>query len=144
MSPFTPRRARLAGILLLAGTFAAGMLSGTAFGRVLTAGEPQPAAEPECERRRGPEMIFDALDLSADQRARVGEIMSSRRARTDSLWRADGARLRAVVDSTRAEIRAVLTPEQRAEYDRLRAEREARHRERSGHGGDGAPGGERT
>jgi Spy/CpxP family protein refolding chaperone len=38
----------------------------------------------------------------------------------------------------------VLTPEQRVEYDRLRAEREARHRERSGHGGDGAPGGERT
>jgi hypothetical protein len=54
--------------------------------------------------------------------------MARRRERTDALWQTDGARIRAAVDSTRAEIRAVLTPAQATEYDRLRAERDAKKR----------------
>jgi Spy/CpxP family protein refolding chaperone len=124
---------------LLVATFAAGMLAGTAFGRVLNAGEPPAASGAECERSRGPHMIIDGLDLDPDQRARVDRIMAERRTLTDSLWRQDGDRIRAVVDSTRAEIRALLTPEQRAEYDRLRAEHEARHRERKERAAAGRP-----
>ena len=129
MNARNPSRMRIAGMALLAVTFAVGMLAGTAFGRVLTAREPDAAtAAAECEQKRGPHHIFDELDLSAEQRTRIDGIMARRRERTDSLWQTDGARIRAAVDSTRAEIRAVLTPVQAAEYDRLRAERDEKKR----------------
>lgn len=128
MNALNPRRMRMAGMALLAVTFAVGMLAGTAFGRVLTAREPDARTlAAECEKR-GPHHIFDQLDLTPDQRTRIDAIMARRRALTDSLWQTDGARLRAAVDSTRAEIRTVLTPAQAVEYDRLRAEREDRKR----------------
>lgn len=130
MNARNPRRMRLAGMALLAVTFVVGMLAGTAFGRVLKAGEPaagSPAAA-ECRGERGPHYIFDELELSPDQRARIDGIMARRRARTDSLWKTDGTRIRASVDSTRAEIRAVLTPAQRTEYDALRQKHDERKR----------------
>jgi Spy/CpxP family protein refolding chaperone len=119
---------RMAGMALLAVTFVAGMLAGTAFGRVLKAGEPaRDATAAEC-RERGPHHIFDELDLSPAQRSRIDGIMARRRARTDSLWQTDGARIRAAVDSTRAEIRAEMTPAQAAEYDQLRQQHEEKKR----------------
>lgn len=137
MNARNPSRMRIAGMALLAVTFAVGMLAGTAFGRVLSAREPDaPPTAAECEQKRGPHHVFDQLDLTPEQRARIDGIMARRRERTDSLWRTDGARIRAAVDSTRAEIRAVLTPEQAVEYDRLRAERdEKKRREREAAGG---------
>jgi Spy/CpxP family protein refolding chaperone len=133
---------RIAGMALLAVTFAVGMLAGTAFGRVLSAREPDAAAAAaECEQKRGPHYIFDELDLTPEQRARIDGIMARRRERTDSLWRTDGTRIRAAVDSTRAEIRAVLTPDQATEYDRLREEHEARKRREREAAGGKAPAG---
>lgn len=137
MNALSPSRMRLAGMALLVVTFAVGMLAGTAFGRVLSAREPGPATAAECERKRGPHYIFDELDLSPEQRTRIDAIMARRRDVTDSLWRTDGARIRAAVDSTRAEIRAVLTPAQAAEYDRLRQEHEEKRRRRDAEGGGG-------
>ncbi|HEX5872214.1 MAG TPA: hypothetical protein VFY65_17410 [Longimicrobium sp.] len=129
MNARNPSRMRIAGMALLAVTFAVGMLAGTAFGRVLSAREPDArAAAAECEQQRGPHHIFDELDLTPEQRTRIDGIMARRRERTDSLWKADGTRIRAAVDSTRAEIRAVLTPTQAVEYDRLRQEHEDRKR----------------
>lgn len=137
MNARSPGRMRLAGMALLAVTFVVGMLAGTAFGRVLSAREPDArTAAVECDQKRGPHHVFDQLDLTAEQRTRIDAIMARRRALTDSLWKSDGARLRAAVDSTRAEIRTVLTPVQAAEYDRLRQERDDRkRREREAHQG---------
>jgi Spy/CpxP family protein refolding chaperone len=142
MNARNPSRMRIAGMALLAVTFAVGMLAGTAFGRVLTAREPDAAAAAaECEQKRGPHHIFDELDLTPGQRTRIDGIMARRRERTDSLWQTDGTRIRAAVDSTRAEIRAVLTPDQAAEYDRLREERdEKKRREREAAGGKASTG----
>jgi Spy/CpxP family protein refolding chaperone len=121
---------RMAGMALLAVTFVAGMLAGTAFGRVLKAGEPDGGATAAAEcRERGPHHILDELELSPAQRTRIDAIMARRRARTDSLWQTDGARIRAAVDSTRAEIRAELTPAQAAEYDQLRRQHEEKKRQ---------------
>ncbi|HEX6041211.1 hypothetical protein, partial [Longimicrobium sp.] len=120
----TQRRTRLTGMALLIITFAAGMLAGTAFSRVLTAGETE-ARVAKCDDERGPHNIIDELGLTADQRVRVDSIMARRRQRTDSLWQEDGVRIRAAVDSARAEIRTVLTPRQASEYDRLRAQHDA-------------------
>jgi Spy/CpxP family protein refolding chaperone len=110
---------------LLIVTFAAGMLAGTATNRLLTAREPDARAAADCPRgERGPHSIIDELDLTPAQRVVVDSIMARRRQRTDSLWQQDGRRIKAVVDSARAEIRGVLTPQQATEYDRLRAEHE--------------------
>jgi Spy/CpxP family protein refolding chaperone len=128
MNTPNPRRMRLAGMALLAVTFVAGALAGTAFGGVLKADEPAPAAARECRDERGPRHLFEEVDLSPEQRARIDAIMARRRALTDSLWQTDGARIRAAVDSTRAEIRAVMTPAQAAEYDQLRQKHEERKR----------------
>jgi Spy/CpxP family protein refolding chaperone len=134
MNARNPRRTRLTGMALLAVTFVVGALAGTAFGRVLKAGEPAPgsSAAAECRGERGPHHIFDELDLTPEQRTRIDEIMARGRVRTDSLWKTEGTRIRAAVDSTRAEIRAVLTPAQRTEYDALREKRDQeRRRERA-------------
>ncbi|HEX2191503.1 MAG TPA: hypothetical protein VHG51_21505 [Longimicrobiaceae bacterium] len=134
-----PSRARLLGIALLVATFAAGLLAGAAFDRTLAAREPEPPQEAgwDC-RGHGAKtsMILDRLDLTPEQRTRVDAVMERRRAQADSFWEREGPRMRAIVDSTRAEVRAILTPEQRAEYDRLREEhraarRAARERERA-------------
>ena len=140
MNP-TPNRTRLTGMALLIVTFAAGMLAGTAFSRVLSAREPDAQAQAACDDdRRGPHSIFDQLELTPAQRTRIDSIMARRRGRTDALWQQDGARIRAAVDSARAEIRTVLTPAQAAEYDVLRerheAERRRKHEQRTS--GDGA------
>lgn len=126
----TQRRTRLTGMALLIVAFAAGILAGTATSRVLTAREPDAKAAAECSRdERGPHSIFDELGLTPAQRVRVDSIMARRRQRTDSLWQQDGRRIRAAVDSARAEIRTVLTPQQTEEYDRLREEHD-RERDR--------------
>lgn len=135
--PFRPdssRRARLLGIALLLATFVAGGLGGAAMTRALQATQAPPAAGPPtpCERRQ---RILDQLDLTAEQRAQVDRILERRRAETEHFWDSAGPRLRVITDSTRAEIRALLTPEQQAEYDRLRAERKAAH-QRRGEGKD--------
>jgi Spy/CpxP family protein refolding chaperone len=131
----TQRRTRLTGMALLTVTFAAGMLAGTATNRVLSAREPDARAAAECPQgERGPHSIIDELELDPAQRVRVDSIMARRRQRTDALWQQDGQRIRAVVDSARAEIRTVLTPAQATEYDRLREEherkRKAKHAQR--------------
>lgn len=129
-APRPPRRARLLGIALLVATFAAGMLAGAAFDRTLVAREPAAAQEPDCHGPAGRKtrMILDQLDLTPEQRVRVDAVMERRRAQADAFWKEEGPRMRRLVDSTRAEIRAVLTPAQRAEYDRLRAEHRAARR----------------
>lgn len=121
----TQRRTRLTGMALLIVTFAAGMLAGTATNRLLDAREPGARAAADCpDDNRGPHSIFDELSLTPAQRARVDSIMARRRQRTDALWQQDGQRIRAAVDSARAEIRAVMNPQQAAEYDRLREQHE--------------------
>jgi Spy/CpxP family protein refolding chaperone len=117
-------RTRLLGAALLGVVFVAGTLVGAAADRVLHAGESVSAerADWDCRPRRGHHTLFDQLDLQPEQRARVDSIMEESNRRVRAFWAEEGAAVRAMVDSTRAEIRGVLTPEQAAAYDRLREE----------------------
>jgi Spy/CpxP family protein refolding chaperone len=120
---------------LLALTFLVGMLAGAASTRVLNAREPERAeARPPA---KGKHYLFEELDLRPDQRAAIDAIMARRRVLMDSVWKEHGAPIRAAYDSTRAEISTVLTPEQRVEYDALRAARKA-ERERQKQAAAGA------
>ncbi len=129
--PAAPHRARILGISVLSAVFVAGALAGAASGRLLDAREasaapgdpPAAAAEKTCgERKR----LVDQIDLDPAQRAQVDSIVERRRAQREDFWNNEGRRMRAIMDSTREEIRGVMNPTQRAEYDRLVAAQRAR------------------
>jgi Spy/CpxP family protein refolding chaperone len=133
------------GLLLLA--FVAGALGGIAADRLLgtdaseTGGRlPLPAGSGRAGA--GPGAIFPAgvqlareLELTAEQRERIQAILSEERAKADSVMRAVRPLLRARYDSSLQAVRAVLTPEQRERFDRLREERRDRVRGRRPRGG---------
>jgi len=122
-------RPRLVGIVLLLVTFAAGVFSGVALerrvGQRAAELEPQAKAQPEEHVHGGRphhhRHIIDQIDLTPEQRAKVDSILQVGRQRLDAFWKETGPSYRALVDSTRAQVRAIMTPEQRAQYDELRA-----------------------
>ncbi len=131
------RTGRLAALALLL-VFLAG--AGTGWG-VARFGDPGRA------RGRGARgMLLDGgpiaqYGLSAAQRGRIDSVLEARRGEIDGFWRGPGRSLRVILDSTRADVRAVLTPEQRARFDSAHAEHE-RFRARFGPGRGGmGPGG---
>ena len=71
-----------------------------------------------------PPGVLDQLGLTEEQRAQVDQIMSHRSAETEALLQNMYPRLRAQVDSANTEIRALLTPEQQQNFDRLREQRQ--------------------
>lgn len=121
----TAKRARLMGLVVLVVMFAIGALAGAATMRVAAGEESDPRARSESGRPG----LFETLQLTDEQQAQVDEIMERRRAEVDAFWKQNGPQLRAIMDSARAEIRAVLTPEQQALEEQFRAERR-RHYER--------------
>lgn len=83
--------------------------------------------------RRG--MLLDggpiaAYGLSASQRARVDRVLETRRLQIGAFWEGPGLALRTILDSTRADVRAILTPDQRARFDSAHALHERRRRQR--------------
>ncbi|HUF26167.1 MAG TPA: hypothetical protein VMM18_04205 [Gemmatimonadaceae bacterium] len=134
-------RFALRGILILALTLIAGVAAGFAMDRtVIRRGEHKQAGRTPAQLLgdRGPHgrfeaMLFARLDLSPSQRARIDSALERGRRETDAYWARVEPGLRAIVDSTRAEIQATLTASQRARYDSLRAERRrSRERDREG------------
>lgn len=138
----SPTRTRILGSALLLAMFVTGGLAGAAFTRVLNAEEPSPAGQAgvHCHgphdkaKRKG--AWLQQLNLTPEQRVQVEQIMERRRAETRAFWDQEGVRLRAIVDSTRNEVRAVLTPAQRARYDELRARHRATHPRQPASGGE--------
>ena len=125
-------RLRFAGALLLAAMFAVGILAGVAFAQFSPFDAQAESDVAECDdrddRRRG--SLYDNLDLTAEQQARIQSILEERKQQMAAFWDENGPRMEMIVDSARAEIRNVLTESQRAELDRRRAERKRQHEER--------------
>ena len=113
-------RVRAQGLALLLVTFAVGVLGGMALERVRMA---RRAAPPPVDRvRMGPGMMppmFERLDLTDEQRERIAAILQQSRPLTDSVLQSSLPRLRAIRDSVRSQIRAVLTPEQQERFDAM-------------------------
>jgi Spy/CpxP family protein refolding chaperone len=108
------RRARAAA--LLAAVFAAGALAGAAVDRALV---PRPTIRTRIGTSTGG--VLDSLGLAPEQRRRVDAALERGRPRIEAAMRDVLPRLRAVSDSIDAEVRAILTAEQRARLDALRA-----------------------
>lgn len=129
----TGSRLRLIGATLLVVTFLAGALAGAAFHQVLLARETAPTRVDRPDRhdhRDGRHSPWEGLGLTPEQQARIDAVLERRKRELDAFWEEHGPQMRAVYDSTRAEIQVILSPEQRAELDRRREERRARERER--------------
>jgi Spy/CpxP family protein refolding chaperone len=143
------RRTKLLAAGVILATLVAGTLAGVAADRVLgrraaLAESPRPA--PCADRPEGGSTVFESLDLSAEQRAQVDAVLERRRAQMDVLWQQARPGMRALVDSTEAEIRVILTPDQRGAFERMREEgrklglkRQHDDHPRADSGGGGAP-----
>jgi hypothetical protein len=123
-----PWRGRIAVGLLFLMIFAAGMVTEASVRRLRMR-----HMHPSMENRRAPfgaerdRHFGEELGLDSLQRARVDSVFAHRRVQIDSFWKGPGRSLRAIMDSTREEVRAVLTPEQRTRFDRRHMEGRPRH-----------------
>lgn len=133
----------LASALLLV-TLVFGVVGGVAIDRwLLRPGTDAAGARPAFPRRMG-EQRFDparlrsefggqlarALDLTPDQRIRVDSILQRQQTRSRMLMRQMAPELQRLADSTRAELRSVLTAEQWERMQQLRPERTGRRMRR--------------
>lgn len=134
--------------LLLAITFLAGMAAGVAADRQFTS-DPrvettkQGREEARRDRRGGGttiERFADEIGLSERQRADIDLILDDTREQMSDLFEPVRPRYREIIDSSRARIEALLTPEQVEEYRRLldrghRGDRRDRDRDEGKRGG---------
>lgn len=140
-----PGRVRVAALAILLAVFVAGGLAGAAIDRTVHARAHEKEAlamhrgpdGPSGRRGRGPAIfaaggpLAERLKLTPAQQQQIDSIIRVDREKADSLYRDVGPQLRARFDSTTAAIRAVLTPEQQAEFRRYREEQRARMKDRS-------------
>jgi Spy/CpxP family protein refolding chaperone len=100
---------------VLALAFVAGAAAGVSLDRLMT---PQPAFRERITRDMSG--TLDKLALTPQQRARADSIIQRSAPRTEAAMIEVAERLRSVSDSVDAELRAILTSEQRARLDSLR------------------------
>lgn len=127
-------KSRSAALRLLALAFALGGLVGGAATMLAERG-----THPESPREGGPQgyvnMLKVELELSAEEHRVVGDILKRHEPVMDSIWQMVRPQFEAERQAVRREVRAVLTPDQAAKYDRLIARRDSIHRARdSAHG----------
>ena len=67
---------------------------------------------------------LESMDLSQEQHDKIKSILDAQRPKVDSVMNGVLPRLRALSDSTFAQIRGVLTPDQQARFDRDKPVRE--------------------
>lgn len=113
----SPRQIRLLTALLLLATFAVGVVTGA--GILFLLGPPMPPPPP-------PPPFFAplaGLDLTPTQQRQARAIQERHRPELDALVREAFPRVRAINDQMRQELRAILTPAQRAKLDEMDARR---------------------
>jgi hypothetical protein len=130
---------RAATLGVLAAIFVAGSLVGAAVDRSALATVPsfsknknedrQGGASQGSERsetRGGSRWIIDRVDLDPEQKLQVDSVLDYYRARMNALAESYNNAYWPLVDSTRDDLRRILSSEQRALYDSLLAENDAR------------------
>lgn len=139
-------RMRILAVLTLLVVFVAGGLVGAAVVQGRGGDGPRERPPRGNDRRGGPPPMFaegspvaERLKLTPVQRDSIEKLTTRDRDRADSVFREVRQRMRGRFDSTMTAVEAVLTPEQRAEWQKIRQEWQAR--ERDGRGRRGGRGG---
>jgi Spy/CpxP family protein refolding chaperone len=115
----SPRRLRLLTAGVLVATFGLGALTGGGICSWVAADGLEASRD---DLPRGPWPLRQ-LDLSDEQRSRIHEIFERHRPKLDALLRESFPLVRSVHEAIDSEIRQVLTPEQRVEFDQLKERR---------------------
>jgi Spy/CpxP family protein refolding chaperone len=100
--------------------------------RTVSASQPPPPRSPEEFKKRHLAELTRRLNLTPDQEGKLSSIMDETRARTDAFFKKHRSEMDQIQSEQYEKVKAVLTPVQIAEYDKIRAEREARRRGRGG------------
>lgn len=134
MIPRTNKQ-RLVGLIVLVVTFLAGGFTGAAV-RELTA-DPAPVRQDQADGRDGDSrrdnerrFPFDYLGIEGEQRAEIEALFERNQEAQSAVWHEYKPRFEEIVDSTRAELNRMLTPEQREKFSDYR---KRRHEQRSEH-----------
>ncbi|MEZ4649330.1 MAG: hypothetical protein R3E97_11230 [Candidatus Eisenbacteria bacterium] len=110
-------------LFLLFAVFAIGVFAGVAGTRLLSTPQGPPQKKPpkhEHPDRPGlPPHLTEKLSLTSEQETQIDEILQRSQSRTDAIFEEFMPRVRATTDSVRAEIRAILTPEQQKTFDEM-------------------------
>ncbi len=122
------RRPRAVAAVLLALTFATGGLAGMAVEEALGLDW----FDFLDEDARPDERLLHGVRLTGDQREQVDRILDRQEERLEAYWAARLPEMQAIADGSYAEIRAVLTPQQRAVFDPRVAAQGARAAEEPG------------
>ena len=110
--------------LLLAVVFGTGVAVGAAIDH---SRPPAPALAPPPPAQGRPGRLppyLEQMDLTQDQHAKIKAILDAQRPKVDTVMNTVLPRLRALSDSTFAQIRGVLTPDQQVQFDRDRPRRD--------------------
>jgi hypothetical protein len=117
--------ARRTAVLVLAGVFAVGLAAGALLEDVVDdVAWPFTHADGDQVRPDDPwdddaeEAFLERLGLRPEQLQAVDRILDAREDHLERYWEDKLPELRGMIDSSRAEIRVLLTPEQQAAYDR--------------------------
>ena len=117
-------RVRVQGILLLVIVFIAGGVAGALVDRANLMKNRRPRMERFDNKLDGPGQVgefpgfFRDLDLTDEQRKQIRAIFEKHRPTIDSLMDDAMPKIRALRDSTDAEISVILTPEQRVKFEK--------------------------
>ena len=105
--------------------FSSGVIVG-AFGMRLYSPATAKSAAPEDWRKQYFNEMQSRLKLTAEQATQLNGILDETKTRAHQAHEAHDSRLREIREEQSAKVRNILTDEQRPEYDKIRAEREAR------------------
>jgi Spy/CpxP family protein refolding chaperone len=107
----------LAAVVVLVLTFGAGFIGGAAAHHLVFAHREavHPFAMKAMVNR-----LDRRLDLTDPQRRQIEDILRRRHANINAMWTGVRPRVRAELDATNAEIAKVLTPAQRAKFEKMR------------------------
>ncbi len=106
-------------VIFSAGVFTGGLL-------VKQTSKPEPVPAPEFGRIQMLRRLSRLLSLTPEQNERLDTIMRESQERTKVYWELLEPELRGEFRKTRDEIREVLTPEQRKEFDERLQQRQRR------------------
>jgi Spy/CpxP family protein refolding chaperone len=124
-------RSRWIALAVLSAIFLAGAALGAAALAVLSDDRQEQPERPQPDGRwggpPGGPSIFDQIGLTAEQKAGMDSIMERRRRQMDAFWEEHNPEVRAIIDSARAEVDRLLTPEQRQQYQEFRERRRRDH-----------------
>lgn len=117
------KRSKLSVVLYLLLVFLSGAVVGALAHRLYVREDvaPRPRPSPEEFRRRYMEEMRARLKLSDEQVKQIDIILDETRDRYRT-------QMRAIQEEQSARIRAVLNPDQRSEYEKMRQEREERRK----------------